>query len=630
MATGEEAIEAFNPFVLRIESNGSRTFRSQVLNMFNGTIRTSHAIGDNMDVCTEVYAVRHLPHTAVMNVTITPNSDEIKELDISHVIRASEGSFGHGTLEYNNNLLHTTADHPVHLLTGNGKLLRKPNVSIAVCCSYVLPPTTVTSVGYNRSKVNPLECYQKLRITGLRAGVQTSFTILASQMSTEDNPDAYEELKRIHLNLASLGQDQQKKLRAAHVKAWLQTWKANIHIEPKSSASDSEKDTIKTLSKTVRYSLYQLWTCIREGSCIEVSAATPPFLDTGNTLVKDGDVFFMPLLTLFKPNIVKRMLSRRYANIEQAMQAAASYGYCGCQFPYVNNVNYWDATAPMHLFNTAFIGVAVWNYYRVTMDKGFMMDKGYTILKNIADFFVSRVSEKDDASGYVLENVSGMSSISKSDNHAMTTYLVKAVLQCAVEASYELQAVVNPAWSDVYFNLNLSLDHRHVVSNEDDGGELADVLLPLTLLYSEYLTKPDPTLDINKVIRANLEATAQYKDNGFNTLLRCWLRMTIGDGSGCQQILDKLLEGSYIDPVWGGFSNDDLNLSSMFLLMLVNGAGTVRFSGNITDTRFYSERMGIKASATSSAATMPHSWKCIRMTGLSSKSTSFTIANETK
>jgi hypothetical protein len=638
--------EVFNPFGLKFDS--SANFKMQTLNMFNGTLRTQHTIMDgSLDVQCEVYVARHLPYTSVMKVTMTALNTDVDVLDVRHLLRASTHSFDPSTLDYNNNLLHSerVSAGMIHLLMGKGRLRKgsKSDVDVATCCSYMFPSANVNSIGFNRDKSDPHECYHKLRITNLKPNHPISFVILASQMSSEDHANPSEELKRIHLNLATAGEDQEKRVRAAHVKAWLKTWKSNIAVDPKSTADEKERSTLKTLSKTIRYSMYMIWSSIRENTAIEVNALTSAtMLDEHDSMIHDGDMFLIPLITLFKPHAARGILLGRHATLEKAMQTASAYGYHGCQYAYQSDrhgysSDYWDATAPMHLANTAFVSVAIWNYYRSTLDKSFLADKGYAVLKNVADFFVSRVTEEESSGKYILENVMGMSSRLESNNHALTLYMVKAALQCAIEACYELQAVANPNWIEVFHNLDMQMSKPdNKIINDDDGSVLSDYLLTLTPLYSEFLTKMNPTLDIKKVIESNLPPEDKHDTNNtFNLLIRCWLSMTSGNGTVAQTWIDELLNKSHIDPVWGGIKPDTssssiLNMSAMFLLTLVTGAGTVRFSGNITDTRFYTERMGIKVSPTSSAATMPWSWKSIRINGITEKQASYTIMNETR
>jgi hypothetical protein len=127
-----------------------------------------------------------------------------------------------------------------------------------------------------------------------------------------------------------------------------------------------------------------------------------------------------------------------------------------------------------------------------------------------------------------------------------------------------------------------------------------------------------------------------FQANPLNTILLAWLKgylmccdtaYTSTFGASLQSILTTNVVG-----VWGNFNANnstgeynDLSLSSMFILMLLTGPGTLRVRGMVTETRFYTETMGIYV-ATSHY--MPNTWKNIRISGVGKDKTTYNVLNE--
>ena len=84
---------------------------------------------------------------------------------------------------------------------------------------------------------------------------------------------------------------------------------------------------------------------------------------------------------------------------------------------------------------TACVGLAAWNYYCVTQDKDWLKEKGWPLMKEVADFWASRV-ERNGPGKFEIKNVVAADEWAENvDNDAWTNASAKAVLQNATEAA---------------------------------------------------------------------------------------------------------------------------------------------------------------------------------------------------
>ncbi|MCR9251544.1 MAG: glycoside hydrolase family 65 protein, partial [bacterium] len=106
-------------------------------------------------------------------------------------------------------------------------------------------------------------------------------------------------------------------------------------------------------------------------------------------------------------------------------------------------------TGPFQHHITGDVGWAFWKFYQVTRDKEWLKERGYPMLKEVADFWISRV-EKNESGGYDINNVIGANEYQENiDNNAYTNGMAKTVLGFATEAANELNIIPNPKWTEV-------------------------------------------------------------------------------------------------------------------------------------------------------------------------------------
>lgn len=618
---------------------------STSLNLFNGILTTNFVLTNKtnsniVDISYDLYPVRHMPYCTMQTINITPRQT-MSNLELFHEISCGPNI---AIQDYNNNLIYSEnadADKGLYVLNGQGHFLDTgKKISIASC--YLTDDwSKFNLIGFNRYARDVQRCYQKIVLTNLNSNVEYKFNILTTQLTEYDFKIPNEEVKRIVLNVAH--RTTIPVLRQNHVAAWNNMWKSNLTIDPKLGITTQEENELSKLRLTVRYSLYNIWSSVREGIRTEVNPSALSVIDTYGTLFWDGDLWFLPLLVLFRPDIAKNILEARYRVIDKAIQLASGYGYSGSKYPYVNETigyvdsPYWDLNGPMHIFNTALVSVSAWNYYRVTQDRDWLQNKGYTMMKNNANFFVDK-TEVDVNGVYSLKNVYSFHD-KISDNNALTNYLVKVALKFTMEASYELNIVPNENWGQVFFNLDMSYfngDPLDIIKLDDDSlstdtFKFLEMLIPLTPYYNKTYFQTYVSRDLSNIAE-NLDfyetkIASQYETNPMNNMLRTWLiasmtnRPTVGVANTVETytMLMKIMNENVVG-LWGNFNmlNDgnkynDLSLGALFVLLIATTLGTLYIGGSVSETRFYNESMGIRAT---NICAMPRTFKNIRLTGV--------------
>jgi trehalose/maltose hydrolase-like predicted phosphorylase len=106
-------------------------------------------------------------------------------------------------------------------------------------------------------------------------------------------------------------------------------------------------------------------------------------------------------------------------------------------------------TGPFQHHISSDVGLAFWRYYCVTQDKEWLRNRGYPVLKAVADFWVSR-AEKNEEGQYEIKNVVGSDEFAINvDNDAFTNGGAIQILKAAHKASGILGDEGDPDWKEV-------------------------------------------------------------------------------------------------------------------------------------------------------------------------------------
>jgi trehalose/maltose hydrolase-like predicted phosphorylase len=436
-------LKTFNHANMNLEVDGRRigikdisNYR-QSLDLKKAILVTTFDVGDKLSVKHSMMALRHLPYTAMSIVQITAKKET--RITPMSVIEAPN----HLTDVRN---LYSEIDRPhvvIPLLTSVGKSPSGKH-TVAVSNSIIFsephgeePDLIHEDWDYNMHLMK----FSK----SLKAGENYSFSVVSSATSTEHYKDPINEAERLTVFAKLEGTD---RLLQRHLAEWEKLWKSDIVID-----GDMESQ------KAVRFSLYHLYSFAREGTAYSLSPMGLSGLGYNGHVFWDTELWMYPPLLALHPEIAKSILEYRYQRLGAAKQNAFSHGYQGAMFPWESSdegsedTPVWALTGPFQHHITGCVGWAFWKYYQVTKDKIWLRERGYPVLKEVGDFWASRVERKGPGS-YEINNVIGANEWQENiDNNAFTNGMAITALRYATQAAKELGVAPNPDWEHVAQNI---------------------------------------------------------------------------------------------------------------------------------------------------------------------------------
>jgi trehalose/maltose hydrolase-like predicted phosphorylase len=436
-------LRSFNLLNMRMDIDGANISSSNVssmkqsLNMREASFTTTFEHGDKASISYTYYALRQLPYTVLMDVTVKANKDI--SINAASMMEAPDAL--RDVENYYNEI-----DRPhvvVSLLTSTAK---SPTGKLTMCASnsflfsepHGQEPRVIHEMWDNNMHL--VKFTKKIA-----AGQSYTFSIAGSSISSAHHDDPLNEAERLTLFAKLEGRE---RLLQFHKKAWEELWKSDIQIEG-DPASQQE----------VRAMLYHLYSFTREGSALSPSPMGLSGLGYNGHVFWDTELWMYPAILLLQPEMGKTLIEYRFQRLDAARKNAFGKGYKGAMFPWesagtgVEETPVWALSGPFEHHITACVAIAAWNYYAVSQDKNWLREKGWPILNATADFWASRV-ERNGPGRYDIKNVVAADEWAENvDNNAFTNAAAKANLQFATEAARILGITPNPDWTLVASNI---------------------------------------------------------------------------------------------------------------------------------------------------------------------------------
>ncbi len=448
----------------RLDAKSVSNFK-QELDMHHAAFTTSFEYGDNASIQYTYYALRHLPFTVLMNVTIKAKKDI--NITAASVMEAPDAL--RDVENYYNEIdrPHTT----ISLLTSSAK---SPTGKLLMCASNTFlfdephggEPKVIHEMWDNNMH---LMKFSKM----IKAGTSYSYSVAGSSITSAQHEDPLNEAERMTIFAKLEGKN---RLIGFHNKAWDSLWTSDIVID---GDAQSQQD--------VHSMLYHLYSFTREGTGYSLSPMGLSGLGYNGHVFWDADLWMFPALLVMHPELAKNMIDYRFNRLDAAKRNAFSHGYKGAMFPWesaetgVEETPVWALSGPFEHHITADVALAAWNYYCVTQDTNWLREKGWPILSSSADFWSSRV-ERNGPGHYDIKNVVAADEWAENvDNNAFTNAAAIANLKAAVAAATILGLKTNNDWDDVAANIPvLKFDNgitKEYASYKDTGIKQADVNL---------------------------------------------------------------------------------------------------------------------------------------------------------
>lgn len=409
----------------------------QSLNMKKAVFTSSFDFKDKATVTYSYMALRQLPYTALVNVTIHAKKD-ITVIPAS-VMQAPD--MLRDVQNYYNEI-----DRPqalIRLLTSTAK---SPTGKLLIAASngFIFPekhgeePQVIHEMWDNN--MHSMKFYKHLK-----AGENYSFSIVGSILSSANDPDPLNSAERLTIYATLQGRDQ---LLKAHYAAWDSLWRSDIKIE-----GDPEAQL------AVHSALYHLYSFVRAGTGYSISPMGLSGLGYNGHIFWDADLWMYPAILELHPELAKSMIEYRYERLEAAKRNAFSHGFQGAMYPWESaetgdeETPVWALSGPFEHHITADVAVAAWDYFCVTQDTQWLKEKGYPMLKETADFWASRV-QRNGPGHYDIDNVVAADEWAENvDNNAFTNAAAITNLRDAVKAAEIAGVAPDPDWENVADNI---------------------------------------------------------------------------------------------------------------------------------------------------------------------------------
>ncbi|MDQ1142453.1 trehalose/maltose hydrolase-like predicted phosphorylase [Pedobacter agri] len=436
-------LNGFNLLNMYLEIDGKRlddqntSNMQQELDMQHAAFTTKLTYGKKANIKYTYYALRHLPFTVLMDVTIIANEDfkltAASVMETPDALRDVENYYNeidrpHVTLS----LLTSTAKSPT------GKLQLCASNSFLFNEQHGSEPKIIHEMWDNNSH---LMKFSKV----IKAGESYRYSVVGSTISSAQHADPLNEAERMTIFAKLEGRD---RLIQYHNAAWDELWKSDIIIEGDPQAQQD-----------VRSMLYHLTSFSRAGTSYSLSPMGLSGLGYNGHVFWDTDIWMFPALLVLHPDIAKSLIEYRFERLEPARKNAFSHGFKGAMYPWesadsgVEETPVWALSGPFEHHISADVALAAWNYYCVTQDKVWLKEKGWPILSQTAEFWASRV-ERSGPNQFDIKNVVAADEWAENvDNNAFTNAAAKLNLKNANLAAAVLGLPQNKDWALVENNI---------------------------------------------------------------------------------------------------------------------------------------------------------------------------------
>lgn len=475
-------MRGINPFCLSMKIDNKKVDTSnisdwqQTIDMRRAVHQTSFQTLEKADVSYELCALRNLPYAGLIRVTVQACKDMLLEVRSGMGIPDdySQSSIRHREMEADGNRMY---------MLESDATSRFGYRRVASTSSFL----------FNGEQIKPMydEATRELFFSiQLKKGETFCFSLVGSVCSSRDFFDPYNEAERQVIYAVHEGEEA---LMQAHYRLWDELWQGDIRIEGDDDAQ-----------RIVRFALFNLYSSCRGGSRLSIPPMGLSLQGYNGHIFWDTELWMYPPMLLLNQDIVRSMLDYRFDRLPAARKKALAYGYRGAMFPWESDDSGEEAT-PTHALTgpfehhiTADIGIACWNYYCVTRDMRWLQREGYPLLKEIADFWASRVTRNQDGS-YSIHNVTGADEYANGvTDNAFTNGAASLALKYACQAAEICGEKVPEIWREIGENIRI-LQFENGVTREHSTykGEMikqADANLlayPLGVITDEYRQRQD-------------------------------------------------------------------------------------------------------------------------------------------
>ncbi|MFI1395228.1 discoidin domain-containing protein [Streptomyces sp. NPDC020681] len=299
---------------------------------------------------------------------------------------------------------------------------------------------------------------------------------IATTLRRGRDGDAREYVKYVGVDTTLTSPDPRQTARDAARRAAGRGWHALLHANTEAWSALWTSDVLTPgepqLQTWLRSAQYGLLANTRRGSSDSLAPTGLTSDNYAGLVFWDAETWMYPGLLATRPELARSVLDYRYRTREGAAENAAKLGFKGLFYPWTSGgegglwseCQSWNpphCITQIHLQGD--ISLSVWQYYLATGDRAWLRERGWPLLKGIADFWVSRVTENQDGS-YSVTDVAGPDEYSNGvDDAVFTNAGAATALRNAARAAELLGESAPPKWRRTADGLRIPYDAQRKI-----------------------------------------------------------------------------------------------------------------------------------------------------------------------
>jgi trehalose/maltose hydrolase-like predicted phosphorylase len=279
-----------------------------------------------------------------------------------------------------------------------------------------------------------------------------SFTQVVSSHSSAAGPPPL----AIATRQAELGKSRgYTRLAGENAKAWRRRWGTDIQI-----------DGDPGIQRVVRSMLFYLLCSADSATALGIPPMGLSSAGYYGHIFWDSDTWMFPSLLVTHPDIAHSLVAFRGHTLPAAQANAKANGFRGAMYPWEADERGQETTPHFAVQNarseihvTGDVALAQWQYYLATGDSAWLVHQGFPVIRETADFWVSRAVRDSVRDRYHIENVVSVHEglIGVTDD-AYTNAVARKNLEIAVAASKRLGREPSAQWGNVAARLHMPYD----------------------------------------------------------------------------------------------------------------------------------------------------------------------------
>jgi trehalose/maltose hydrolase-like predicted phosphorylase len=362
--------------------------------------------------------------------------------------------------------------------------------------------------------------------------------------------------------------------------AWGVRWRTDIRV-----------DGDPSLQRVIRSMLFYLLCSADRGTSLGIPPMGLSSAGYYGHIFWDSDTWMFPPLLVTHPDIARSLVAFRARTLQAARANARANGFRGAMYPWEADERGRETTPRFAIQNARSeihingdVALAQWQYFLATGDSAWLAREGYPVIRETAEFWLSRVRyDSADGRHHIPDVVSVSEGLIGVTDDAYTNAVARKNLEIASAASRRLGRPADPRWSRVASSLHLPYDSASQFFRTYEGAPDSTLGWVTPLLAYPLGVPMSP-----RAKRAQLEqAFARLLEEGPGAMMGSTILAVGAAELHDREMVDTLLPHSYARHVKGPFlmlsetpTNDAVNFvtgAGGFLQQVIFGWTGLRF-----------------------------------------------------